>query len=122
MRRVERDPNPPHRQTPLIEDDSRMGRFVGKVKGLAAKGKGAVSSKYQSSKKVFGRKKKQDDVVELLAAGSSSSDSSAQRPVTSITTRPASNGATGSSLGGGSSKPYRGSASREPPKDIFDDI
>lgn len=122
MRRAERDPNPPRRQTPLIEDDSRVGRFVGKVKGFAAKGKDAVSSKYHSSKMAFARRKKQDDGVELLATGGSSSDSSPQRPTTSIATRPASNGAIGSSLGGVSSHPYRGSASRDPPKDIFDDI
>jgi hypothetical protein len=123
LRRAERDPNPPRRQVPLIEDEgSRVGRFVGRVKGLATKGKDAVSSKYQSSKMAFGRKKKEDDVVELLAAGSSGSDSSTQRSVTGISTRPSSNGATGTTSTGGSGGTYRGTASRDPPKDIFDDI
>lgn len=124
MRRAERDPNPSRRQVPLIEDEnSRVGRFVGRVKGLATKGKDKISSKYQSSKLVLGRKKKPDDVVELLATGSSSSDSSTQRPVASISTRPASNGAVGTSSASGSGLPYRGAGSRiDPPKDIFDDI
>lgn len=125
MRRAERDPNPSSRQIPLIEDEgSHLGRFVGRVKGLATKGKGAISSKYQSSKLALGRRKKdEDDVVELLATGgSSSSDSSTQRPTTSITTRPTSNGAVGASSTSGSGHAYRGAGSRDPPKDIFDDI
>lgn len=117
LRRAERDPNPSRRQTPLIEDEqSHIGRFVGRVKGLAAKGKGAVSSKYQSSKLALGRKKKEGDVVELLATRSSGSDSNSR-----IATRP-SNGALGTASGGGSGHAYRGAGSRDTPKDIFDDI
>lgn len=126
LRRAERDPTgSSRRQTPLHdEDESRLGRFVGRVKGFATKGKDAISSKYQSSKMALARKKKDDDVIELLATGhggGSSSSSSNSNPTPSITTRPSSNGATGTSSSG-SGHPYRGAGPRDPPKDIFDDI
>ena len=90
------------RQTPLHEEEqSRVGRFVGRVKGLASKGKDAISSKYQSSKVAFSKRRGKDDVVELLAAGKSSSSSDG---------------------GSGGGQSYRGASAREPPKDIFNDI
>ena len=49
------------RRPPEIEDDSRWGRFVSRAKGVASKGKAAISAKY-----VSGRSKGQDDIVELL--------------------------------------------------------
>ena len=97
------------------EDQTRMGKFVGKVKGYASKGKDAISAKYHSSKAAFGRRK-EDDVVELLASGSSSSGSGS----TSVSTRP--NGAGMSRGGMGTSRGGMGLGSREPPKDIFNDI
>lgn len=110
QRRAERDSTSlSRRQTMLHEEDqTRMGRFMGKVKGYASKSKDVISAKYLSSKVAFGRGK-EEDVVELLASGSSSSGSGP----TSVSTRP--NGA-GMSRGGGGLGP------REPPKDIFDDI
>lgn len=96
------------RQTPLHEDDgSRFSRFIGKAKNLAAKGKGSIVSKYRSV-----RAGKQEDVVELLPANSSS-----EELVQSV--GGASSRETGqSSLGMG----VVSRNSREPPKDIFDDI
>ena len=104
QRRAEREGSS-NRQTPLHEEDeSRVGRFVGRVKGLASKGKDAISSKYQSSKMAFSKRRGKDDVVELLAAGKTGSSSSS------------------ADGGSGSGQAYRGAAAREPPKDIFDDI
>lgn len=106
QRRAERE-NSSARQTPLHEEDeSRMGRFFGRVKGLASKGKDAISSKYQSSKVAFAKRRGKDDVVELLAAGKTSSS-----------------GAMGATEGAsGSGQTYRGASARVPPKHIFDDI
>ena len=105
QRRAERESGS-SRQTPLHEEeDSRVGRFVGRVKGLASKGKDAISSKYQSSKVAFAKRRGKDDVVELLATGKAGS----------------SGGGTADG-GSGSGHGYRGAATREPPKDIFNDI
>ncbi len=107
QRRVGRESSS-SRQTQLHEEDeTRVGRFVGRVKGLASKGKGAISSKYQSSKEAFAKRRGKDDAIELLAAGKSSSSSAV--------------GAMGEGASG-SGQAYRGTSTREPPKDIFDDI
>lgn len=88
------------RQTPLIEDDSRFSRFVGKAKNLAAKGKDSIVSKYR-----LVRGGKQEDVVELVQSrGGANSRGSGQ-----------------SSLGLGINVMSRNSHG-EPPKDLFDDI
>ena len=102
------------RQTPLVEDDSRFSRFIGKAKNLATRGKDSVVSKYHS---VRGGGKK-EDVVELLPANSSSEDL--------VQSRGGAN-SRGSgqppSLGLGLNVMSRNSHSHgEPPKDLFDDI
>ena len=102
------------RQTPLVEDDSRFSRFIGKAKNLATRGKDSVVSKYHS---VRGGGKK-EDVVELLPANSSSEElvqSSGGANSRGIGQPP--------SLGLGLSVTSRNSHSHgEPPKDLFDDI
>ena len=92
------------RQTPLHEDGSRFSRFVGKAKNLASKGKDSIVAKYHTV-----RAGKQEDVVELLPANSSS-----EELVQSANSR----GSGQSSLG----IDVVSRNSREPPKDLFDDI
>jgi len=72
-RRAERDTSSSRDQTPLYEEDSTLQKVMGQMKRFASKGKGAISSKYHSSKVAFSRKNKNDDVVELLPPGASSS-------------------------------------------------
>lgn len=98
------------RQTPLIEDDSRFSRFIGKAKNLAAKGKDSIVSKYHSV-----RGGKQEDVVELLPANSSSEELVQSRGGAN------SRGSGQSSVGLGINMMSRNSHG-EPPKDLFDDI
>jgi hypothetical protein len=98
------------RQTPLVEDDSRFSRFIGKAKNLATRGKDSVVSKYHS---VRGDGKK-EDVVELLPANSSSEEL--------VQSRGGAN-SRGSGQGLGINVTSRNSHSHgEPPKDLFDDI
>lgn len=101
QRRAERDQPPSSRQAPPHDEEgTRIGQFWGRVKGVASKGKGAISAKYESSKVAFGKRsgKEEDDVVELLATG----------------------GGSGSN-GRGRGHRARG-ALREPPKDLFQEI
>lgn len=99
------------RQTPLIEDDSRLSRFISKAKNFATKGKDSIASKYHSVR----TSGKQEDVVELLPANSSSEE--LVQSMGGANSR--GNGSSG--LGVGVSVMSRNSHGK-PPKDLFDDI
>ena len=122
-RRTERGGSLPRNQAPLHEEDeSRISRFFSSVKNYAVQGKNAISSKYQSAKVAYSSRKNEDDVVELLPTSRSGTS-----PPSSGSESKA-NGSRFSQSGTGTSwkdsTGFRGgaSASREPPKGIFDDI
>ena len=80
---------------------------MGKAKGLAVKSKNTITAKYHSA-----RRKSHDDVIELLPSNSSSDN-----------LRLTAHSSSGVGVSGSSGRlSSRGGGSREPPRDMFNDI